>query len=245
MSLSSQSGRQLSALGLIVLLLAACSTTEPVRNGTPIPQQGDRNLFSQLGKSDVDRMADVEIRENTQILRVLMVKLYKRNPHELKKNILLNVDEMVASVFENQHGWRFKEINEAQDTYAINQAFQADYQGDRVLSLIVGLETMLIKAHGGKTEFYLTDTIEPQSIYNVARNMEIAVWQLSNKRDSNGQLFLLTNEINDHERNLSFEREFGKIIGTLDLFAITLSEKIQRGITRTVQALATALFLPF
>ena len=152
---------------------------------------------------------------------------------------------MVASVFENQHGWRFKEINEAQDTYAINQAFQADYQGDRVLSLIVGLETMLIKAHGGKTEFYLTDTIEPQSIYNVARNMEIAVWQLSNKRDSNGQLFLLTNEINDHERNLSFEREFGKIIGTLDLFAITLSEKIQRGITRTVQALATALFLPF
>lgn len=57
--------------------------------------------------------------------------------------------------------------------------------------------------------------------------------------------FLLTNETNDHERNLSFEREFGKIIGTLDLFAITLSEKIQRGITRTVQALATALFLPF
>ena len=104
---------------------------------------------------------------------------------------------------------------------------------------------MLIKAHGGKTEFYLTDTIEPQSIYNVARNMEIAVWQLSNKRDPNGQLFLLTNEINNHERNLSFEREFGKIIGTLDLFAITLSEKIQRGITRTVQALATALFLPF
>ena len=55
----------------------------------------------------------------------------------------------------------------------------------------------------------------------------------------------LTNEINDTERNLSFEREFGKIIGRLDLYAITLSEKSQRMITRVVQNLATALFLAF
>jgi hypothetical protein len=71
------------------------------------------------------------------------------------------------------------------------------------------------------------------------------VWQLSNARDDKGQLDLLTNELNDHERNLSFEREFGKIIGSLDLFAITLSEKLQRVITRVVQTLSTALFLPF
>lgn len=227
------------------LLLAACSTTEPAKNSKPIPQQSDRNLLSQLGKSDIDRLADVEIRENTQILRMLMTKLYKRNPSELRKSTTANVEEMVKSVFENQHGWRFKEISEAQGSYAIQQAFQPDYQGDRVMSLIVGLQTMLIKAHGGKTEFYFTDTIEPQNIFNAARNVEIAVWQLSNKRDNNGQLNLLTNELNDRERNLSFEREFGKIIGSLDLFAITLSEKMQRGITRVVQTLSTALFLPY
>ena len=227
------------------LLLAACTTTEPVKNSKNIPQQSDRNLLSQLGKSDIDRLADVEMRENTQTLRMLMTKLYKRNPRELRKNTTASAEEMVTSVFENQHGWRFKEIGEAQDSSAIQQAFRPDYQGDRVMSLIVGLQTMLIKAHGGKTEFYFTDTIEPQNIFNAARNVEIAVWQLSNARDDKGQLDLLTNELNDHERNLSFEREFGKIIGSLDLFAITLSEKVQRVITRVVQTLSTAWLLPF
>ena len=176
-----------------------------------IPQQSDRNLFSQLGKSDIDRLADVEMRENTQTLRMLMAKLYKRNPRELRKNTTVNAEEMATSVFENQHGWRFKEIGEAQDSSAIQQAFRPDYQGDRVMSLIVGLQTMLIKAHGGKTEFYITDSIEPQNIFNAARNVEIAVWRLSNARDDKGQLDLLTNQLNDHDRNLSFEREFGKL----------------------------------
>jgi hypothetical protein len=227
------------------LLLAACTTTEPAKNGKNIPQQSDRNLLNQLGKSDIDRLADVEMRENTQTLRMLMTKLYKRNPRELRKNTTASAEEMVTSVFENQHGWRFKEIGEAQDSSAIQQAFRPEYQGDRVMSLIVGLQTMLIKAHGGKTEFYFTDSIEPQNIFNAARNVEIAVWRLSNARDDKGQLDLLTNELNDHDRNLSFEREFGKIIGSLDLFAITLSEKYQRGITRVMQTLSTALLLPF
>ena len=240
-----QNSCRLLAFVAAVLLLAACATPEPIKNGKNIPQQSDRNLLSQLAKSDMDRMADVEMRENSQTLRLLMTKLYKRNPHELRKNTTVSAEEMVTSVFENQHGWQFKEIGEMQDSAAIQQAFRPEYQGDRVMSLIVGLQTMLIKAHGGKTEFFFTDSIEPQNIYNAARNVEIAVWRLSNARDDKGQLDLLTNEMNDHERNLSFEREFGKIIGSLDLFAITLSEKYQRGITRVMQTLSTALLLPF
>ena len=240
-----QSSYHLLALGAAAALLAACATTEPVKSGKPIPQHDDRSSLRQLGKSDIDRLADVEIRENTQSLRMLMTKLYKRNPRELRKSTSGNAEEMVNSVFDSRQDWRLKEINEAQGTDAIQQAFKPDYQGDRVLSFIVGLQTMLIKSHGGISDFYLTDTVDPQNIYNVARNVEIAVWKLSNARDDKGQLYLLTNELHDNERNLSFEREFGKIIGSLDLFAITLSEKLQRTITRMVQTLATALFLPF
>ena len=239
---------RLLALGAAVALLAACAATEPVKNGKsvkPIPQQGDRSSLGQFAKSDFDHLADVEMRENTQSLRVLMVKLYKRNPRELRKSTADSAEEMAKSVFENKRDWRFNEISEAQGTDAIQQALRPDYPGDRVLSLIVGLQTMLIKAHGGKTEFYFTDSIEPQNVYNAARNVEIAVWKLSNARDDTGQFYLLTNELNGSERNLSFEREFGKIIGSLDLFAITLSEKLQRSITRVVQTFATALFLPF
>lgn len=236
----------LPMLALSLLLgVAGCTTSAPLKNGKPVPEQADRSSFSQFGKSDFDRFADVEMRENTLSLRLLMTKLYKRNPRELAKSGSTNVDERVRSIFENSNGWRFKEINELQGTDAIQLAFQPEYQGDRVLPFIAGIQTMLAKAHGGKTEFFLTDKLDPQNIYNAARNVEIAVWKLSNARDDKGQFYLLSNEINDSGRNLSFERAFGKIIGNLDLYAITLSEKSQRSITRIFQTLASALFLPF
>lgn len=194
---------------------------------------------------DMDRFADVEMRENTASLRSLMLKLYKRNPRELRKSSAGEAEGWVGSVFDSRSDWRFREINELQGVDAIHQALRADFTGDRVLSLVVGLQTMLVKAHGGKTEFYFTDSIDPQAIYNVARNIEIAVWKLSNARDEYGQLLLLSNEANDTDRNLSFEREFGKIIGRLDLFALALAEKSDRAVTRVMQSMATALFLPF
>ena len=227
-------------------LISACATNSTVE-GKPIPERSDRSSANQLMKNDFDRMADVELEENTQSLRNLMLKLYKRNPHELAKSTADNADKMVEWVFEgeSQHHWQFKEIGNKQGTDAIFLAFDADYQNDRVLPFIVGLQTMLAKAHGNKTDFYLTDKIEPQSLYNVARNIEIAAWKLSTARDADGNLYLLTNEINDKDRNLSFEREFGKMIGRTDLYAIALAEKSQRMISRVMQSLATAVFLPF
>jgi hypothetical protein len=227
------------------LWLAACAPAAPPLNGKTVPHQEDNISLTHLGKSDIDRVADVEMRENTQSLRLLMVKLYKRNPQELKKSTSGTLDEMVGWVFEGGHGWRFKNIGEVQGVAAIHLAFSPDYAGDRVLPFIVGLYTMLVKAHGGRVEFYLTDSIDPQSVYNAARNVEIANWKLSNARDGNGRLYLLTNELSETERNLSFEREFGKIVGRLDLFAISLAERSQRLISRMTQNLATAVFLPF
>lgn len=227
-------------------LLCACAINTPIA-GKPIPERGDRSSVNQLVKNDMDRMADVELAENTQSLRNLMLKLYKRNLNQLAKSTTDPVGKRVEWVFEGelQHHWQFKEIDNKQDTAAIFLAFNADYQGDRVLPYIVGLHTMLLKAHGNKKEFYLTDTIDPQHIYNVARNIEIAAWKLSTARDAEGNLYLLSNEINDKDRNLSFEREFGKMIGRTDLYAIALAEKSQRLISRVMQSIATMVFLPF
>ena len=231
---------------LVCSLVCACSINTPME-GKPIPERSDRSSANQLAKNDFDRMADVELAENTQSLKSLMLKLYKRNPNQLAKSTTDNAEKMVDWVFEGQlqHHWQFKEIDKKQGTDAIFLAFDAQYQGDRVLPFIVGIHTMLLKAHGNKTEFYLTDNIDPQSIYNVARNIEIAAWKLSTARDAHGKLYLLSNEISDKDRNLSFEREFGKMIGRTDLYAITLAEKSQRLISRVMQSLATAVFLPF
>lgn len=242
---------KLFSSSLMLLIMSACaSNSSPPSAGKsnkPIPEQQDRSTISQLGKADFDRMADVEMRENTDSLRLLMLKLYKRNPQELKKSTSDIAEKMVTWIFDGgeQHHYLLPEINNLQGTDAIFLAFKSDYTGDRVLPFIVGLHTMLLKAHNDKTEFFFTDSLEPQRIYNVARNIEIAAWKLSNARDESGALYLLTNEINDNEKNLSFEREFGKMIGRTDLYAIALAEKSQRLISRIMQNLATAVFLPF
>lgn len=232
---------------LSTLLGCANTSSSTVPSKKTIPEQQDRSTIQQLGKSDFDRMADVEIRENTESLRLLMLKLYKRNPHELQKSTSGTVEKMATWVFdgEAQHHNKFESISNLQDIDAIFLAFKPEYTGDRVLPFIVGLHTMLLKAHGDKTDFYFTDSVDPQHIYNAARNIEIAAWKLSNARDINGSLYLLTNEINDKDKNLSFEREFGKMIGRTDLYAVALAEKSQRFISRVIQNLATALFLPF
>lgn len=212
-----------------------------------MPTRGEQTTASHLFKTDVDRMADLEMAENSASLKLLMVKLYKRNPKELAKSTSDNAEIMANWVFEGEaeHAWRFKQIKQLQSTDAIYLAFDPTFEGDRVLAFVVGLHTMLLKAHGGKKEFFIPDSIHPQSLYNVARNIEIAAWKLNTSRHANGELMLLSNEINAHARNLSFEREFGKIIGRTDLFAYLLAEKSQRSITRVAQSLATAVFLPF
>lgn len=236
---------QYTLLFIGLQLFAGCATSPSDERYKAIPEQQDRTSFSQLGKTDYDRLADVEMRENSASLRTLMVKLYKRNPQELRKSTSDPLEKMVEWVFEGDHNWQFPAIDNKQDIDAIFLAFKPEYGGDRILPFIVGLQTMLITAHGGRNEFYLMDTIDPQKIYNAARNVEIAAWKLSNARDSSGKLYLLTNEINDKERNLSFEREFGKIVGRTDLFAISFAERSQRLITKVFQNLATAAFLPF
>jgi hypothetical protein len=235
--------RHLFSSALLISLLSGCETFDK-KTDQSLPKQSDRSNISQIAKSDFDRLADMEMRENTQSLRALMIKLYKRNPQSLKKSTSGSLEDMVQWVFEGKHQWQFKEIKGLKEKEAISLALDPDYQGDRVLPFIVGLQTMLIKAHGDKQQFYITDNVDPQKIYNLARNFEIAAWKLANARNAQGQLLLVSNEINEVERNLSFEREFGKMIGRTDMYALLLAEKSQRLISRIMQNLATAVFLP-
>ena len=228
---------------LLIVIISGCAGNTLDRKDAT---QYDKGSFNQLGKLDFDRMADYEIRENFESLKTLMIKLYKRNPSELRKTSSDNAEQTANYFFSNpKHKWNIEGINFKQDFDAVYQAFDENFEGDRVLSLIAGLYTMIIKAHGGKTEFYIIDSIEPQNLYNLARNIEIVVWMLSSKKNSVGKLFLVTNEMNDDLSNLSFEREFVKMIGRTDYFAYTLSEKTERVITRFIQGAVGTVLIPF
>ena len=226
---------------ILSLFLIGCNSSLERKDST----QYDKGSLNQLTKTDFDRMADYEIKENTESLRILALKFYKKNPAELRKTTSDSPEVAVNWLFTSQHDWKFKEINDAQGIQALNQVFDENFKGDRVLSLITGLYTMLITAHDNQKEFDMFDSLDPQLIYNAARNVEVIVWRLSTKRKKNGELFLVTNEINVDSQNLSFEREFGKIIGRTDYFAYVLSEKKERYITRAIQGTTLNILLPF
>src|SRR5262245_59968934 len=200
--------------------------------------------LSQLAKTDIDRVAEAHQREIFSNLRVLTEKLYRRNPRELKKSNQASLPAGIARIFEQQHAWNFPELQGKRGTQAIHLAFQEDYRGDRVLAFVAGVGGMVQTAFHDKTEFFMIEDLDPQSLYNAARNVEIAVWKLSNDRTSQGQLYLVSNEGAGPVLNLSFEREFGKVIGSLDVLSKIVADKSGRTVVKVIQALATAVFLP-
>ena len=105
------------------------------------------------------------------------------------------------------------------DIEILSVALDPDYGGDRVGAFIFGLSDMIIRAHHGKTRFYAFDVLDARHVYNAARNIEVAAWLLASRRDAAGRPLLLANEISTNVANLGFEREFGQLVGRLDLVA--------------------------
>ena len=192
----------------------------------------------------IDRVAETHQREIFSNLKILTEKLYRRNPQELRKSGHTSVASGVARIFQGEHAWKFPELQGKRGADAIQLAFRDDYRGDRVLAFAAGLGSMVQIAFNDKTEFFVLDDLNAQALYNAARNVEIAVWKLSNTRSIQGDYFLLSNEGAGPVHNLSFEREFGKMIGGLDVLAKIMADKDNRTIVKVIQTLATAVFLP-
>jgi len=213
------------------LVLAGCST--------------DERLFKNLAKSDVDFVADAHLREMNRLMESLLVKLYKRNPRELAKSSAASIEQRHQQIFAYAGRLEFAELQQRQGTAALELAFDADFAGDRVFAVMVGLVSMVRSSYNWQEEQFLFDSLDPQKLFDSARNLEILVWRLSNRRDVQGRLLLLTNSQPGEEENLSFERLFGKMIALQDMLAFVLAGKVDRGLTRVVQgALSSAAFLP-
>ncbi|MBF5005318.1 hypothetical protein [Diaphorobacter caeni] len=255
------------------LALSACNSA-PTNRGEV---KGSDASIGEWLQSDMNRVANVGMRENLNALMRLADKLYKRNPAEWRKGGFASRDEAMqvlkaaieaagspdsgdspsnpesstdrrepektANSAAQAKGWA--PLKGKRDIEAMDLALSHGFTGDRVAAFIYGTSDMLITAHGGKTEFYLIDGQDAQHIYNAARNIEIAVWMLGNRRGENGKPLLLADELNASERNLSYEREFGKIIARLDLLAAVTTEKYRRAVIGYAQGFVGGTFLQF
>lgn len=231
-------------LSFLVVFLAACASVPLQTDGKKrLPVASDLKISSFV-KTDIDTVAEIHQQESFSHLRTMMEKLYRRNPREWKKSGQLSIENAMARAFDAKQDWRFPELNGKRGAECFYLAFQENYQGDRVLAFVAGLATMIMASYNDKVEFYVLDELDPQKLYNSARNIEIAVWKLSVARDSRGELFLLSNENDATSRNMSFEREFGKLIAQQDTLAIIIAGKTNRTVVRAVQSVASAVFLP-
>ena len=174
-----------------------------------------------------------------------MLKLYKRNPRELKKSELKLPQEHIVRLFDLKHTWDFPEFEGKHDVELIKLTFDEEYKGDRVFSFVAGLMSMIMKSYDYKSEFFMLDTVDPQKLYNCGRNIEIAIWKLEHDVDSKGELFLYSNSLPGEDIvNLSYERLFGKLIATQDNITTIMADKKNRTVKTVIQRMATAVFLP-
>lgn len=224
---------------LLALLLVAGCATKTGRDGRTETTVD----IKYLAKTEVDRIADANRSEVIGGLLLIADKLYKRNPKEWKKAGLASRDEALGRL-KNRHYRSLPELGGAREGPAAALAFSETYSGDRVAALMLGLLTMADAAFEDRAEFFMLDSLNEEKLFNCARNMEIAVWKLGNDRDAAGDLYLLSNELDPANRNLSFEREFGRQMGLLDFMAKIVADRNGRTLSRLTQSVVGALFLP-
>jgi hypothetical protein len=204
----------------------------------------------QLVKSDIDRIAELHRREIQSGLQRLAEKLYKRNPREWKKSGYASMEAAITALFHAARAGQSPEKEGRRSTALLLAGLREDYPHDRVAAFVGGLNTMLHDAFDGRMEFFILDELDPQKIYNAARNVEIAAWKLANAKRTQaeadlpaGTPLLFSNEMAPIH-NLSFEREFGRLIGNLDVLWQVAADKTQRTVVKVVQNVALAVFLP-
>lgn len=228
---------------LICISLAGCTGKAILRKdgkSTERPMS-----ITGIAKSDVDEVTELAQRETITGLKRLSEKLYRRNPGELQKSGAASLEDAIADIFNPVNHWHLSARRNLDWQASINGAFDVNFSGDRVGALMKGLLTMVMASYEHKAEIYLVDNLDPQKLYNSARNLEIAAWRLSNGKSASGELFLLSNSIGaDGMSNLSFEREFGKLIATQDLIARVIEDKTNRTIRFSVINAASLVFLP-
>ena len=224
-------GAEKSAQGLSVLVLAfllsACAGYE----------------LKNLAKSDIDMVADEFIDESRLLVGELIVKLYKRNPRELRKNPGMTVAARLEQIRGRPGPLNFAELGGRQEIAALELVFDPAFEGDRVFALIVGLGGMLRYAYGYNPELFLFDSLDPDRLVASARNVEVLLWRLKNSRQADRTPFLITSEYRGVIDNLSFERLFGKIIVLQEMMARIAGDASHRYVNKAVQT-ASSVFIP-
>jgi hypothetical protein len=230
---------------LIVLCLNLSACTAMLPNQNAVVANPESAGVSRWGKSDMDEVIEFHQRAAMENLKALMVKLYHRNPKSRHDAKIRSIEASVNLTFSRSNDDYYPQWQSIKATDIVRIALDESYQGsDRILPFIVGLRKMIMASYDNHTEFFYLTSIDGQKLYNSARNIEIAAWMLAENRDVRGRLLLLSDSLEQEDRNLSFQRIIGQIIATQDNLATIMAHKSGRLIKNVVITAASMVFLP-
>jgi hypothetical protein len=222
-------------MGLVVLSLNGCAQ----KLGRPFD-------IKNLAKSDMDLITDIHIAEIRDLTEQLIIKLYKRNPRELRKVPGMTIEKRVAQLMSEKRPENgFRELGGMDGIALLPLAFSSEFRGDRVFALMAGVIGMISASYNHQLEFFLLDDIDQQKLYNCARNLEKVAWLLNNEKDDNGELLLLSNGVGKNGvPNYSYERLFSQMILIQDMMAVMVADSTNRNINQVVHSMASMTFFP-
>jgi len=221
-------------LTLITFLAACSSNTKQAFN------------IKSLAKSELDMVIDEHLTQTSSQAQTLLIKLYKRNPRELKKAPANTTVQMrIKQLFGSPRQIQFNELNDKYANSALIEAFNPNFKGDRVFAYMAGVAGILHTSYNFQDEFFMLDPINEQRVYNSARNLETASWLLNNSSSERGELYILSNSYSPAGViNLSYERLFGKIIASQDILANIIANRNNRTISKVLHGFASTTLLP-
>jgi hypothetical protein len=234
-------GKTLLACALIVSVLISGGCSNTGKNKGP---SSTTLGFNDFGKSTIDQITEMHVLELRDLTRSLMIKLYKRNPRELRKQPKASIESRLTQLYKGGQTYTFQELNNRTGTEAVQLAFSKNFRGDRVFALIVGMKSMLHASYSYRTEFYYFDSVDQQELYDSARNLEIINWRLITCMDDDHQPLIFSNSYLKTNPNLSYERLFSKMIATQDMMAKIVADRTKRTIISVAQSAASTLLIP-
>ena len=250
MGIITSNAAPLTNTGLSKILLACAFILSMLVNGgcsNVQKNKGPRTStlnFNDFGKSTIDQITEMHVLELRDLTRSLMIKLYKRNPRELRKQPRASIESRLAQLYNDKQTYKFNELNNKTGTEAVQLAYNKAFSGDRVFALIVGMKSMLHASYSYRTEFYYFDSVDQQELYDSARNLEIINWRLITCMDDDHQPLIFSNSYLQTNPDLSYERLFSKMIATQDMMAKIVADRTNRRIISVAQSAASTLLIP-
>ena len=187
-----------------------------------------------IGKSEIDMVADLHIKKIDDLLGQLTVSLYENNPEELNKTRNTSVEIRLSQIINHPLDISYAEIEYHKGIEAILLAIDKNYQGDRVFALMVGISGMLRRAYDGRRELFLTDTLDAQKLYNSSVNLNKIRGLL------NDHAFL---NLGDGQKKDSFAGVMPRLASIQEMMAEIFANRNHNHINKIVRGTA-ALFIP-